>query len=324
MGTDPTRRDFLRASLAGALGATLVGRRALGAASDLTSRLAVCSWSLEPASADDLLKKLAATGLRRVQIALDPIRENKNGAWTDVAAKAAAQGVTFVSGMMGTIGEDYTTLESIRRTGGVVPDATWPENWKNMQGNVDLADHLGLKLVTFHAGFLPHEETDPSFAKLQGRVRRIADLFQARGIGLGLETGQETAETLALFLRKLDHRGVGVNLDPANLLLYDKGDPAAAVRTLGPWLRQCHLKDAVRTKVPGTWGQEVVLGTGQVDWKAFFEALEGAGFTGNLCIEREAGSQREADIRAACEYVERLSLQDESRGPERARHEEMI
>ena len=91
----------------------------LASAPELAGRLAVCSWSLEPASADDLLKKLAATGLRRVQIALDPVRVNAAGAWTDLAAKAAAEGVTFVSGMMGTIGEDYTTLDSIRRTGGV-------------------------------------------------------------------------------------------------------------------------------------------------------------------------------------------------------------
>jgi sugar phosphate isomerase/epimerase len=308
MKNEPTRRDFLKVSLAGALGATLVGRRAAAAAPGLKSRLAVCSWSLEPVSADDLLKKLAATGLQRVQIALDPIRENKGGAWTDVAAKTAAQGVALVSGMMGTIGEDYTTLDSIRRTGGVVPDGTWPGNWKSFEANADLAARLGLKLVTFHAGFLPHEKADPSFAKLQDRLRRTADLFQARGVALGLETGQETAGTLVAFLRQLDHKGVGVNLDPANMLLYDKGDPVAAARVLGPWLKQCHLKDAVRTKVPGRWGEEVVLGTGQVDWKGFFAALSAAGFTGDLCIEREAGHQRVADIRAAREYVERLPL----------------
>jgi L-ribulose-5-phosphate 3-epimerase len=308
MKTDPTRRNFLKASLAGALGVTLVGRRALAAGPDLASRLAVCSWSLKPASADDLLKKLASTGLLRAQVALDPIRKNAGGKWSDFAAKSAAKGVTFVSGMMGTIGEDYKTLDSIRRTGGVVPDATWPANWKSFEANAELAGRLGLKLVTFHAGFLPHDPADPAFAKLQDRLRRTADLFQARGITLGLETGQETADTLTSFLRQLDHRGVGVNLDPANILLYDKGDPVAAARMLGPWLKQCHLKDAVRTKVPGTWGEEVVLGTGQVDWKGFFAALSGAGFTGDLCIEREAGTRRVADIRAAREYVERLSL----------------
>jgi sugar phosphate isomerase/epimerase len=120
-----------------------------------------------------------------------------------------------------------------------------------------------------------------------------------------METGQETPETLAAFLRKLGHKNVGVNLDPANIILYDKGNPVAAIKTLGPWLKQCHIKDAVRTKVAGQWGQEVVLGTGQVDWKAFFAALQAVNFTGNLCIEREAGNQRVADVRTAREYLER-------------------
>jgi sugar phosphate isomerase/epimerase len=307
MKTDPTRRHFLKASVAGALGAALAGRKAHAAIPDLKGRLAVCSWSLEPTSADDLMKKLAETGIQRTQIALDAVRVDKGGAWTDIAAKAKARGVTLVSGMMGTVGEDYTTLESIRRTGGVVPDATWPENWKNIQADADLAAKLGLKLVTFHAGFLPHEETDPTFARLQERLRKIADAFAARGIVLGMETGQETPETLAAFLGKLGHRNVGVNLDPANIILYDKGDPVAAIKVLGQWLKQCHIKDAVRTKVPGQWGQEVVLGTGQVDWKGFFAALSAVNFTGNLCIEREAGNQRVADVRTAREYLERLA-----------------
>ena len=61
-----------------------------------------------------------------------------------------------------------------------------------MQASADLAGRLGLKLVTFHAGFLPHEEKDPAFASLQDRIRRIADLFQARGIALGMETGRRS------------------------------------------------------------------------------------------------------------------------------------
>jgi hypothetical protein len=82
MKTDPTRRQFLKASVAGALGATLVGGKARAAVPNLKGRLAVCSWSLEPTSADDLMKKLAETGILRTQIALDPIRVNEGGAWT--------------------------------------------------------------------------------------------------------------------------------------------------------------------------------------------------------------------------------------------------
>jgi hypothetical protein len=91
---------------------------------------------------------------------------------------------------------------------------------------------MGLGLVTFHAGFLPHEESDPSFAKLLARLRQIADLFAAKNMAVGLETGQEEAGTLAAFLKKLDRANVGVNFDPANMILYDKGDPVAALRTL--------------------------------------------------------------------------------------------
>jgi L-ribulose-5-phosphate 3-epimerase len=304
-----TRREFVKVSVLGALGTAVVARPAwLGAqAPGVAGRLAVCSWSLEPKSAEDLLTKLAAAGLDRVQIALDPIRTNEGGGWADFAALAAKRKVTCVSGMLGTVGEDYTTLETIRKTGGVVPDTTWPETWKNIQADADLAGRLGLKLVTFHAGFLPHEESDPSFAKLVGRVRQVADLFAAKKMAIGLETGQEQAATMAAFLKKLDRQNVGVNLDPANIILYDKGDPVAAIRTLGSWIKQCHVKDAVRTKTPGTWGEEVPVGTGQVDWKGFFAALDAVGFKGNLCIEREAGKQRVADIRTAKEYVLKLS-----------------
>jgi len=275
-------------------------------ATSLSTRLAVCSWSLQPDSAEDLFNKLAQTGLAKVQIALDPIRENSKGAWSDFGPQCARRGVTCVSGMFGTVGEDYSTLESIKRTGGVVPDATWEENWRNIQADVDLAQRLGIRLVTFHAGFLPHEEKDPLFAKLLDRIRRIADLFSGRGIALGFETGQETAVTLRAFLEKLNCEGVGVNFDPANMILYDKGNPIEAMRVLGPWLRQCHVKDARRTKVPGTWGEEVVVGTGEVDWKAFVSVLNELQFRGPACIEREAGNQRAADIRTAREYLDRL------------------
>jgi L-ribulose-5-phosphate 3-epimerase len=273
--------------------------------SELARRLAVCSWSLRPSHPVALLDALAATGIARVQLALDPLREDPS-VWSAFPDLARERGVTIASGMFGTIGEDYSTLESIKRTGGVLPDATWEANWRNIQAVAELAARLGLKLVTFHAGFLPHEETDPAFARLLDRIERIAARFEAHGIALGFETGQETADTLAAFLRHLGRPGVGVNFDPANMLLYDKGDPIEALRTLGPWLKQCHIKDARRTRVPGAWGEEVAVGTGEVNWPAFLSTLDTLGYRGDLCIEREAGEQRVADIRAARIQIETL------------------
>ncbi len=269
------------------------------------SQFAVCSWSLSPANPRDLLAKLQNTGLKRVQIALDPFREAP-AVWDVLPEMCEKEGVTLVSGMFGTVGEDYSTPETIKLTGGVVPDATWPESWRHIQIDADIAQRLGLKLVTFHAGFLPHETNHPHYKTLRERVTQIADLFAAKHIDLGFETGQETADTLDAFLRQLNKPNIGVNLDPANMILYDKGDPIAALQKLGPWVRQCHIKDAVKTKVPGTWGEEVVVGTGQVDWRAFLRILEKLDFKGNLAIEREAGHQRVADVRAARQYLDQL------------------
>ena len=268
----------------------------------VSPRLAVCSWSIQPTSPTQLVEHLKTIGIHRVQLALDPLREFPDvwGATQHLFQKA---GIDIASGMFGTVGEDYTSLETIKHTGGVVPDHTWDQNWKNIQQILKLAKELHIKLVTFHAGFLPHEVSDPSFSKLFDRINRIGNMFGESGIQLGFETGQETADTLGEFLSKLNLANVGVNFDPANMLLYDKGDPIQALNHLSPWLKQCHVKDANRTKTPGMWGEEVVAGTGEVNWQAFFEVLSRKGFQGNLAIEREAGTQRVTDIIAAKEFV---------------------
>jgi L-ribulose-5-phosphate 3-epimerase len=272
----------------------------------LTERLAVCSWSLQPTSPQDLITKLLATGIRRVQLALDPLRESP-GVWGGTPALFRQSGITIVSGMFGCVGEDYSTLDTIRATGGIAPDATWAQNSVNIRATAALAQQLGLSLVMFHAGFLPHDAKDPNFAKMLQRLAEIADIFKAVNISLALETGQETAPDLLQLLHQLNRSNVGVNFDPANMILYDKGNPIEALRTLGSFIRSLHIKDARRTKVPGTWGEEVVVGTGEVDWPAFFATLREQKFTGNFVIEREAGNQRVADVCAAKEVVTKLA-----------------
>jgi len=274
----------------------------MSSSASIQDRLAVCSWSLQPESPEALLEHLQTIGIPSVQIALDPLREQPD-VWGKYAEMCQKAGISQASGMMVTVGEDYTTMESIKETGGVVPDATWPENLANFKGNISVAKELGLKLITFHAGFLPHEASDPAFAKLMDRIRQIGELFGEHGLDLGFETGQETADTLKDFLDQLGLPNVGVNFDPANMILYDKGDPIDALKTLAPYLKQCHIKDANRTAQPGEWGEEVQTGTGQVDWKAFLSTLDGLGYDGVFAIEREAGDQRVEDILAAKKYI---------------------
>jgi sugar phosphate isomerase/epimerase len=270
----------------------------------LESRLAVCSWSLQPTDPQDLVAKLQRTGIGQVQLALDPLRESHDK-WMSVVALLKDKRVELVSGMFGCVGENYSTLDSIRLTGGIAPDRTWEQNWINIHTTAALAQQLGLKLVTFHAGFLPHNETDKDFLKMLRRLGEVADIFQRAKIDVGLETGQETADVLAQLLEKLNRPNVWVNFDPANMILYGKGDPIEALRTLGRWIRQVHMKDAIRTKVPGTWGEEVPAGKGEVDWPRFFSVLKELNFEGPIVIEREAGSRRVKDISQAKAVAEK-------------------
>lgn len=270
----------------------------------IQERLAVCSWSLEPTSPEDLIQKLRATGISRVQLELDPLRDCPK-VWSDTEKLFRESGITIVSGMARCLGENYSTLESIRLTGGIAPDATWEQNLKNISGAAAIARKMGLKLVTFHAGFLPPNESHPTFAKMLQRLDVVADIFMVQNVLLGLETGQETAHELAGLLHKLNHPNIGVNFDPANMIMYDKGDPVKALHVLAPWIRQVHIKDAKRTNRLGTWGEEVPVGTGEVDWRGFFSTFKHVVFNVNLCIEREYGKNRIADIRKAREVMER-------------------
>jgi sugar phosphate isomerase/epimerase len=260
---------------------------------------------MQPKTPEELLEAIQQTGVKCVQIALDPIRQEPE-IWGKTRELLNAAGVIIVSAMFGTIGEDYTTMESIRKTGGVVPDSNWAENWKNIQASADLAKSLGVKLVTFHAGFLPHDHNSPEFKKLVSRIGQIADHFKRKGLDLAFETGQEDADDLELFLILLNRPNVGVNFDPANMILYDRGDPIDALHVLGKRIKQVHIKDAIRTIKPGEWGREVPAGTGEVEWKKFFDTLDELRFSGFCCIEREAGAQRVTDIKTAREMVANL------------------
>ena len=269
-----------------------------------TSRVGVCSWSLQASNPTQLVERVRATGCNAVQLHLDPLRTSQ---WSteDTTAALRDANIAILSGMMTTEGEDYTTLESIARTGGVRPDETWPANLEIAKADAELAQALGIKLVTFHAGFLPHDPADPERTKLLERLRPVAAIFPAAGVRLGLETGQETAATLTAALDELDHPAVGVNFDPANMILYAMGDPTHALNTLAPRVIQVHIKDATPTATPGTWGAEVPAGEGAVDWQGFFAVLAERLPNLDLLIEREAGDNRVEDIATARALIER-------------------
>lgn len=272
----------------------------------MSGRVGVCSWSLRPKDPEELAERVLAAGLSAVQLALEPLRTR---AWDEGRTREvlAGAGIEVLSGMMGMRGESYASLASIRATGGLRPDAHWEANLAAARANAALAQRLGLALVSFHAGFLPRDAGDPERAKLVARLAAVADAFAEEGVAVALETGQEDAETLLGVLEALGRGSVGVNFDPANMLLYGMGEPVEALERLAPWVRQIHVKDARRSPVAGEWGTEVAVGAGEVDWAAFFRVVRARGLDVDLVIEREAGEDRVGDVRAARALVARLA-----------------
>ena len=268
-----------------------------------TERIGVCSWSYQR-PLREVADEMAKIGVKGIDLALTPFvaPDGRHGVEEGEEALAFAK-AQFASGawrlfatMISFPQEDYSTLETIRKTGGVVPDDCWPRNREIAAAAAELSGTLGAPYMLFHAGFL--DESNPAaYAAYVERVSFVRDACAKAGVQLILESGQETAEDLARFLR--DVPGLYVNFDPANMILYGKGRPMEALETLVPWIRKIHVKDADATAVPGTWGTERPWGEGQVGGAAFIDALNGLGFTGNLTIEREGGDDRAGDIARA-------------------------
>ncbi|MHC4622606.1 MAG: sugar phosphate isomerase/epimerase family protein [Planctomycetota bacterium] len=259
----------------------------------------VCSWSLRTDVAG-VAEAMSKVGIEHVHVAVRGALE-ENG--EDYLKAVQKQGWTISCTMIDFPQEDYSTLESIKKTGGIAPDEYWERNRKLFVGAVEVTAQLGVRYLSMHAGFIDTSQAEYA-EKFCDRIKRLADAAAEKQIILLLETGQESAEELREFLGELNHAAVGVNFDPANMILYDKGEPSEAVRTLGPWIKHIHIKDAIRTKEPGTWGREVPWGEGEVGGEAFLKALKETGYQGTLAIERESGDDRFGDIKLA---VERLS-----------------
>ena len=301
-----SRREFLHVAAAASAAVAVPGCRADGPYVT-AENLGVCSWSFQK-PLDDVAAEMKKLGLKRIHLALQPFLEggSRHGAAEGAAAldrvkaRLASGEWKLSATMIGFPQEDYSTLDTIKKTGGVVPDDAWEANKKIVVAGAKLSAELKSPVLTLHAGFL--DESDPvALKKYTDRVKFIVDTCGEAGVPVAFETGQETAADLAKFMPTVP--GAGVNFDPANMILYAKGNPVEAVRTLAPWIRHVHLKDAMLTKKPGTWGTEVPWGDGEVDAPRFLAELKAAGYKGAFAIEREGGNDRTGDIALAAKRL---------------------
>lgn len=260
--------------------------------------ISVCTWSLKN-DFDKLNILRDKTGITHLHLVVSPAFESGGNKYLERIKK---EGWKITSMMIDFPQEDYSTMELIKITGGIVPDQYWDSNRKKVFDALDITADFGVKYLSLHFGFI--DIKDKAVAKkLFDRARIIGAKANEKKIQLLMETGQEAADELVEFIKQLNHPAFAVNFDPANMILYDKGNSIEAVKTLAPWIKHVHIKDALRTKVKGTWGTEVVWATGEVNAPEFLRTLKKIGFKGAIAVEREAGDDRIGDITTAINFL---------------------
>ncbi len=129
-------------------------------------------------------------------------------------------------------GESYADIPTVQRTVGFIPPATRQERERRTLAVSDFAATIGAPGIATHIGFVPESPDDPDYQAVRDMVRRICDYASSHHQTYALETGQEPAHTLLSFLNDADRSNLGINFDPANMILYGTGDPIEALGIL--------------------------------------------------------------------------------------------
>ena len=175
---------------------------------------------------------------------------------------------------------------------------------EHVQKVLSLSFDLGPRIVIVQAGSIVDDPENPRMHLLSESLHALSRHGDRIGATLALETGLEDGSTLAAFLDRFDSGALGVNLDPANLLL-NGFDPYTSVQALHRRIVHSHAKDA-RQASASRAAQEVPLGHGDIDWLKYLAVLAEVEYHRWLTIERESGENRLADIAAGVSFLRRL------------------
>ena len=169
---------------------------------------------------------------------------------------------------------------------------------------IDLACDLGTRIVTMHIGYLPAETSDPIYQEALRTSIDLAQYAESCGRVLCTETGPESPASLLKFLEQVPSKGIGVNYDPANLVMCGPFDHIGGVAVLKDYIHHTHAKDGVCLG-EGAYC-ELPLGEGGVVFPYYLAALDAAGYDGYLTIERESGADRLGDVTRAVRFLRDL------------------
>ena len=192
-----------------------------------------------------------------------------------------------------------------QQTLGLVPAATRDRRVQSMLIGSDFAKKLEIEDIITHVGFLPENPMTTEYWDVVTALREVAEHCKRNGQYFMFETGQETPVTLLRTIEDIGTGNLGVNLDPANLYRYGKGNPIDALDVFGKYVRGVHIKDASSPTEGRTLGPELSIGQGDVNFPVFLEKLKNkVGYDGVLTIEREIeGEEQVRDLIAAKQFI---------------------
>lgn len=221
-----------------------------------------------------------------------------------------AEDFTIVTVFCAYNGESYTDIPTVQRTVGFIPPDTRAPRFERTLEASDFAADIGVKSIACHVGFVPEDPAHPDYKAVCRIVRQICDHAAKHHQTFALETGQEPADILLKFLDAVGRPNLGINFDPANMIMYGSGDPILALGILAPRLLSVHAKDGnwPPKDAPNALGKEQPLGCGAVGMEQFLAKLKQIGYTGTLNVEREVEDpeRKKADIRMGVELLQRL------------------
>ena len=190
---------------------------------------------------------------------------------------------------------------------GLVPMDYRFERMEELKRGSDFAKKIGVENVATHVGFLPETPNTAEYHSLVCAIREVAQHVKDNGQYFMFETGQETPVTLRRTIEDIGLDNLGINLDPANLILYGKANPVDALDVFGEYVMDIHAKDGKYPTDGKNLGEETPLGEGKVNFPLFIKRLKEVGYDGTLIIEREIfGDKQIEDIKKAKKLLEEL------------------
>jgi L-ribulose-5-phosphate 3-epimerase len=238
-------------------------------------------------SPEETLEKVKNFGFPTCQVALASPEECDQDLAMRFRATANRLGVEVTTifthcrrGQVWNFVEGPTTI-------GLVPLEGRDQAISRLKNGSDFAKWAGVPSIATHVGFIPENASDPLYPGLVSTLQDIAGYCRDNGQQFWFETGQETPITLLRTIQDVGADNLGINLDPANLLLYGKANPIDALDIIGLYVRGVHAKDGEYPTNGRMLGLEKPLGEGRVNFPVLIPRLKALGYTGAITIERE-------------------------------------